>query len=126
MYWRKSILVVTLLLVFISGCSSPGGHSVTGTWKQDGSQGATTAIVVMAFHADGTGSYKFDSTTPGFPQMDWHTSYPFTWRMTDKGGRQEITIVPDQTSSLSFQMSYYPDKDTLILPTSAYDFVRIS
>jgi hypothetical protein len=131
MCWKTSILVVTVLLVLISGCSSLGGHSVTGSWKQDASQGATTAIVVMTFHADGTGSYKFDSTTPGFSQMDWHISYSFTWRMTDSSvagsSSKTIEVIPDEPGrNHSFQMDYYPNEDTLTMPTSLYEFVRIS
>jgi hypothetical protein len=125
MRWRTSVLVATVLLVLISGCSSLAGHSVTGTWKQDASQGATTAIAITTFRADGTGSYKSDITTPGLSQMDWHISYDFTWQAKDHSGAwQEITIVPKQTGSISVYLDYYPDKDALM--GGSVHYVRIS
>ena len=128
--WRTAILAAAILLVLVSGCSSLAGHSVTGTWKMDTSQGATSAITVMTFRADGTGSYKADITTPGLSQMDWHISYPFTWQVNEKDSSgsylKKLDIVPDQQGAYPFQMSYYPDKDTLVMPTSSGNFVRIS
>ena len=117
-------LAVAMLLILVSGCSSLAGHSVTGTWKLDNSQGATTAINIMTFRADGTGLYKSDITTPGNSYMDMHANCPFTWQMTDHGGEwQEILVIPDRSLCFASRtMSYYPHRDVLSLG----NWIRVS
>ncbi|MDD1668532.1 MAG: hypothetical protein LUO97_01910 [Methanomicrobiales archaeon] len=130
-----AVLTVAVLLVFTSGCSSTGGstgllsgsNSVVGTWKADTSQGATTAITVVTFRADGTGQYRFDSTTPGYSQMDWHVSYPFTWRVTDESyaGSYVKAITISDTSGPGTSIFHY-DTQRDRLTQSAQPFVRVS
>ncbi|HMA04902.1 MAG TPA: hypothetical protein VKO45_03155 [Methanomicrobiales archaeon] len=134
--WKGAfVLAVTVLLLLLSGCSSTGGstglksgsNSVVGTWKADTSQGATTAITVVTFRADGTGQYKFDSTTPGYSQMDWHISYPFTWRVTDEsyaGSYVKAIGIVDDKNLPGPQFIYDTQRDRLT--QSAQPFVRVS
>jgi len=122
--WRTAVLAAAILLVLVSGCSSLAGHSVVGTWKLDDSQGATIAINIMTFRADGTGLYKSDITTPGNSYMDMHANCPFTWQMTDHGGEwQEISVIPDRSLCFASRtMSYYPHRDVLSLG----NWIRVS
>lgn len=91
------------------------------------SQGATSAITVVTFRSDGTGQYKFDSTTPGYSQMDWHVGYPFTWRVVDEsyaGTYVKAIAITDDRSNAGPQFIYDTKDDELTL--SAQPFVRVS
>jgi len=125
-----SLLILTFILVLASGCSAVGGNSVVGTWKQDASQGATSAITLVTFRPDGTGSYRYDSTTPGYSAFDFHASYSFTWKMTDSSvpgaSSKTIQIIPVMATQPAIQMDYFPGTDTLTMATSLYEFKRTS
>ena len=112
---RAYLLVVTVLIILVSGCSSPSGHSVEGTWKNDASQGAMSAIYVVTFRSDGTGDYKFDMTNPGFSEMDSHVSWPFTWRVVDKnhGNLHVWAITISDKSGNGYTYIYNPQYDQL-------------
>ena len=128
-------LAVAMLLVFTSGCSSTGGstgllsgsNSVVGTWKLDMSQGANSDITIVTFRADGTGQYNYDRTTPGYPQMDWHSSYSLTWRVDDSYYQSSLLkkiVTVDEKSMAGPQFDYDAKRD--VLTQSAKPFVRVS
>jgi len=135
MGWKTAILAAAILLVLVSGCSSTSGstgllsgsNSVVGTWKLDMSQRATSDITIVAFRADGTGQYKYDRTTPGYQQMDWHYSYSFTWRIDDSYYQSSLLkkiVTVDEKSMAGPQFDYDAKRD--VLTQSAQPFVRVS